>query len=248
MRRLKYFFIVAILGVFVHSSNGYGATFDIYPVKIFFDSKNRIEKLTIKNLAEKTLNLQIRVFSWTQDGNGMDVYEDTKDILLFPKTLSLKPDEEKIVRVGSQIPSSDREKTYRIIVEELPPLTSEQKEGSVVHILLRISIPIFVASREKKLEAKIELRGIENGNLLFDVLNTGNTHFIAEKILIKGVDEGSNEVFSTSQNGWYILSNMRRTFSVPIEKEVVHTLKRLHIFLKGNDGFEVQRVFSLGEN
>jgi fimbrial chaperone protein len=60
------------------------ASFDVSPINIFFDGQKATEKMTILNTGDGDLTLQLRLYRWTQDGEGLDVYEETKDLVAFP--------------------------------------------------------------------------------------------------------------------------------------------------------------------
>ncbi len=56
-----------------------------------------------------------------EPGRGrLDLYEATDELVFFPKLLVLKPDESRMVRVGIEGIPPEKEKAYRIYLEELP--------------------------------------------------------------------------------------------------------------------------------
>ncbi|MGV8075544.1 MAG: hypothetical protein AB2L11_13440 [Syntrophobacteraceae bacterium] len=61
------------------------ASLDIQPVKLYLGNEKKVEKLTLKNLDEVDFPLQIKAYKWTQNDNGEDIYEDTQDVIIFPK-------------------------------------------------------------------------------------------------------------------------------------------------------------------
>jgi fimbrial chaperone protein len=99
--------------------------------------------LTLRNDAEHPLNVQIRVFRWTQ-ANGAERLERTTEVVVSPPMATFAPGMEYVVRV---VRPSKRpvigEESYRILVDEVPDPT-QQKSGEV-HFVLRYSIPVFFA-------------------------------------------------------------------------------------------------------
>lgn len=221
------------------------AVFDIYPVRIFMDSKNRTEKVVIKNLDSKELQIQVRVFSWDQTEQGEDKYEETNEIVIFPKILKIKPSEEKVIRVGCQVPPDGREKTYRIMVEELPPVEQSNQQGVRINILLKVSVPIFLSPVAKKRSGEMEFEGVKDDTLLITVNNNGNVHFIASQLKIKGTDRSGSEIFSTTQNGWYILAGRKKQFSVKLDPKIAEKLFGINVVVHGDEGFGIEKWFQV---
>ncbi|MBM4137860.1 MAG: molecular chaperone [Nitrospira sp.] len=94
------FLILTILFLLRGSANP--ITFDINPVRIFFDAKVTTEKLNVRNSGDRDFSLQLRVYKWSQDAHGEDIYEETTDIVIFPKIVTIKKGEEKIIRIGTK--------------------------------------------------------------------------------------------------------------------------------------------------
>jgi P pilus assembly chaperone PapD len=98
--------IVSSLPVFV-----FAASFDIKPVRLELSKETPLEKLVIKNVSDKEFPLQVRVYEWNQNEKGEDVYTETDDIIVFPKIMTIKCDEERYIRVGSKVVPGTTEKT-----------------------------------------------------------------------------------------------------------------------------------------
>ena len=112
--------------VFAPAHSLRASAFHVTPIRIDFDRTTTSAVMTLVNESTEELRFQISVASWQQDKQGQMQLTPTDDIVFFPALLSLKPGEERKVRVGRTVTPSDVEKTYRISFEELPPL---QKAG-----------------------------------------------------------------------------------------------------------------------
>jgi fimbrial chaperone protein len=187
--------------------------------------------MTLVNESTDELRFQISVASWQQDKQGQMQLAATDDIVFFPALLSLKPGEERKVRVGRTVAPSDTEKTYRISFEELPPLlkAGEPPKGSQVKIITKMSIPIFVSPDNRKTAAEIADTAISKGKLSFDLKNSGNVHYMAQSVRVIGLGEGSQAVFDRQRQGWYVLSGETRTFDMDLNPEECARLKSLRI-------------------
>lgn len=97
--------------------------------------------LTLRNDEGSDVNIQIRVFKWSQ-ANGKESLEPTTDVVASPPALKLAPGLDylvRIVRVSKQTPQA--EESYRIFVDQLPAVrTGDQQQ---VNVLIRQSIPVF---------------------------------------------------------------------------------------------------------
>jgi len=207
------------------------SAFHVTPIRIDFDRTTTSAVMTLVNESPEELRFQISVASWQQDQQGQMQLTPTDDIVFFPALLSLKPSEERKVRVGRTVTPSDVEKTYRISFEELPPLlkAGEPPRGSQVKIITKMSIPIFVSPDNRKTGAEIAEGGIRNGKLTFDLKNGGNVHYMAQSVRVIGLGEGNQAVFDRQRQGWYILSGESRTFDMDLKPEECAKLKTVRI-------------------
>lgn len=187
--------------------------------------------MTITNVSEDDISLQIKVYIWSQNGKGEDVYDETNDIVLFPKMLKVKKGEERLIRVGANLRPDGSEKTYRIYVEELPSERA-QTEGATVRLLMRAGVPVFISPLRSSASGKVESLSVKNGNVEMNVKNDGNRHFIITSLSIKGEDGQGKELFSKELGGWYLLSGVSRSYVVEIPADICASSARVKVEVK----------------
>lgn len=94
--------------------------------------------------AKRPINVQIRVFAWSQSG-GIETLTPTTDVVASPPSTKLGPNAQYVVRVVRVSKAPVRaEESYRVIVDELPD-PSRKKAGTVA-LALRYSVPVFFAT------------------------------------------------------------------------------------------------------
>jgi len=220
-------FICSVIFFLILPQEVFSANFSVSPVRIFFDSKNRITILTIKNESEEKLTLQLRAYKWQQDEEGKDIYLPTKDIIFFPKIFKIQNDEEKLIRIGTKIPPGRHEKTYRLYIEEIPePHTIET---TAVRILLKVGVPVFISPLKTVTKGSIEKVEMRNGSLFITAKNEGNSHFIIKSVKVEGIDTEGKEVFNTEIGGWYLHGGNSKGFTVEIPADNCLKIKILRI-------------------
>lgn len=190
------------------------ATFTVDPTQIFLSGRNGSVLLTLRNESNETLQFQLSVFAWTQSPLGQMELEPTEDVVFFPTLLTLKPKETRRVRVGSATPQDVREKTYRIFVEELPPI---ERVSDGVRVLTKMGIPIFVRPVKEVATATLNDLRQEDGTLQFTLTNAGTVHVVPQSIKVRGL-AGSNTAFDRELEGWYVLAGGRREFDMAFPK------------------------------
>lgn len=241
-RRLFY----ALCIVLLFEGIAAGAGLDIQPIKIYFDARSRIDKLTVKNVSDEDLSLQARVFIWSQDANGRDQYEETTDIIIFPKIMKLLKGEEKFIRVGTNLIPSGNERTYRIYIEEIPVEKPRPEEGATVRMAMKIGVPVFVSPLKSNPKGTIQSFSMSSGKPVVEVKNTGNIHFIITSLNIKGTNDKDKETFSKELGGWYLLNGASRIYEVSIPAEVCTDLAKIHIAVK-TDRFSMNETFNINK-
>ncbi len=117
--------------------------------------------------------------------------------------------------MGATSPAASVEKTYRLILQELPAFKTSSRTLNV-QVLTRQSVPIFVEPAEATTSGQIETLSVDHSTLAFTVRNTGTRHFIARKIRMTGFDVAGKQLFTHTTVGWYILAGGSRHYELPI--------------------------------
>jgi fimbrial chaperone protein len=195
----------------------FASGFKVTPVKILLTRRVPTALLTLKNESDRTVRLQASVFAWNQDREGRMQLAPTPDIVFFPTVLSVKPGEERKVRLGTGVAFGPLEKSYRIFFEELPELErAGSSQGSQLQIRTRMGIPIFLQPNEPEKGSRIETMAALAGILRFSVRNTGNVHMNLRGIRVKGLGPMGDARFERESDGWYVLAGGSRDYEIEI--------------------------------
>jgi fimbrial chaperone protein len=199
-----------ILGLFflslTWSADGWTTTFNVTPLQVFLSAKSPSALVEIRNTGTASTRFQLSVLAWDQSPARHMVLTPTEDIILFPSLLVLAPGETRKVRVGTASPLTQMEQSYRIMVEELPSEETQHSPGGYVHVLSRITLPLFLQPPKRVPGAEIQTVTIQNGRAYFAISNTGNVHFSVLRLQLKGVDAAGEIILNRPLEGWYVLA------------------------------------------
>lgn len=151
----------------------------VSPVGLDLPAGRAAATLTLRNDDAAPMNVQVRLFRWTQGPDG-ERYEPATDVVVSPPIAPRAPHSERVVRVVRTGPDvAGREDSYRVIVDELPPPPGT--EGREVRLLMRHSIPVFftpAGSHAPKVAwsaavdgAAVKLTGVNRGGRRLRVSN-----------------------------------------------------------------------------
>jgi fimbrial chaperone protein len=205
------------------------STFTVNPIQVFLSRRTTSGLLTLRNESSESLRFELTMFAWSQSPSGEMKLEPTQDIVLFPSLLTLKPSEERRVRVGHVGVPGAREKTYRIFVKELPPLDGASSGG--VRVLTNMGIPVFVRPDKEVATASLEALRQHDGRLEFALSNTGTVHVVPQRIRVRGL-AGTSQLFEQPLQGWYVLASSRRDFSVAVPVDTCRRVTTLMVHVE----------------
>jgi fimbrial chaperone protein len=186
----------------------------VSPIRLDLGRDAKSGAVTVANDADERLQVQMKAFEWTQDAEGKDRYEETGEILFFPRLMILEPKEEKILRAGIRVPAAAKEKTFRLFIEEIPG--PRKSEGVNVAVAIRFGVPIFVKPLKEEARGEVGAMTMSAGALLVPVNNTGNVHFVVQSVLVRGRNGAGEEIFSRELSGWYLLAGVSRGYATTV--------------------------------
>ena len=206
--------LLALLILLCLTTSATAGDWRVIPIRLFLGPQIKNDSVRLINSATESLNLQMKATLWTQNDQGEDVYEETGDIIFFPRVLSIPPGEERLLRVGYKFPATTTEKTYRLFIEEIPNAAPGQ--ASAVMVAVRFGLPIFVAPPNPLQSAAIESIMLDQGVVSAQVNNTGNIHILPSKVAISGKNATGATVFTHDLRAWYVLTGNQRSFSTTL--------------------------------
>ncbi|WP_425292810.1 fimbrial biogenesis chaperone, partial [Acinetobacter nosocomialis] len=117
----------------------------------------------------------------------------------------------RVVRINPEPISG--EKTYRIIIDELPKPVDSRKASQGVNVLLRSSLPVFVVNKDAitQLNWKIDTHQKEPS---LNINNVGNRHALLNDLtLVDNTENKSYPIKVNTVNG-YILAKQAKSYSI----------------------------------
>lgn len=114
-------------------------TLAVLPVNIQLAAGQQATTVGVTNQGASTTSIQIRVYAWDQK-DGLDNLVASDAVIVSPPLASIAAGTTQVIRLILREPAEGVEATYRILIDQIPP----PAETGVVHVVLRLSIPIFV--------------------------------------------------------------------------------------------------------
>ena len=221
------FGVLAFLPAFLSSDIVRAGEWRVTPIRLDLGRDAKSGAVTVFNGSEERLQLQMKAFEWTQDGEGKDRYEETGDILFFPRIMIFDKQGEKILRAGIKATALAREKTYRLFVEEIPePIKAE---GARVAIAIRFALPIFVKPLKEETRGEITGLSMSGGVVTAAVKNSGNVHLFVRTVLVQGKDGAGKLVLTKELSGWYLLAGAQRVHTAEVPADVCREIARVDV-------------------
>ncbi len=147
------------------------ASVRVEPVLVEVEAPGSATTLTLRNDDHQAIDVQIRIFRWSQS-NGQEHLEPTTDVVVSPPLTTLSRGAEYLVRVVRVAPRPvEGEESYRVIVDEIPDRAASR--SGIVKFALRYSIPVFFLAPqtpEPRLAWSIDRSG---AHLVVAVQNSG---------------------------------------------------------------------------
>ncbi len=195
----------------------------ISPVTVSLTPPARVAQVTIRNPSDQPLRIQVSGFAWTDAPDGSIKMLAAQDIIVFPQLVTIPPLGTQSIRAAIMSAPGAVEKTYRILLDVLPPLSGAQDRltapGVQLNIRTRFTLPIFQEPIARRLAGQIAGASAKGATVEFTIANSGNMHLGGDEIRIIGRNSAGRVVFSHPFQGWHVLINSRRTFSLDVPQD-----------------------------
>ncbi len=117
----------------------------VSPVSLDVAAPATSTAVTVSNSSDKPIDVQVRVFRWTQV-DEREQLAATDDLLASPPFATLAPGGQQLIRLARVRSEPLRgEECYRLLVDELPD--AESSDGQAVRFVMRHSVPVFFGAK-----------------------------------------------------------------------------------------------------
>jgi len=211
------------------------AAFSIDPLLVRFDADTKNAVMTITNTSAKDIRFELKAFAWDQTPpDGMMQLAPTSDIVLFPPLITLKAHGVQRVRVGTTAAQGPMEKSYRVMIEELP--SGQAAPGAAtVAVRTRVGVPVFIEPTRSTLSGRIDAITIDKRVMSIVLTNTGTAHVMVDSVVVRGMSGPDQVVFEDSLQGWYVLAGKTRTWTYAMKPAQCRTVKSIEIEVYGEE-------------
>lgn len=222
MRRLLHWVIP--VGAMLCALSAQAGSLSVMPVVVALSGHKVREAITVTNQGDERVTTHVDVVSWTQS-DGKDIFAPTTDVLLNPGVFTLEPGQAQVLRLGWRgKPPLDTERTYRILLREVPPATSTQTASASpagalptqVRVLLELRIPIYVAPHKVVHQTDWQTRRVDGDTLEVRFKNLSNVHTVVHDLQLAS---GSGAPLGTPLDVHAaVLAGQERHWTLPLPK------------------------------
>jgi len=212
-----------------------GQSLSVLPVNILFTPGQKATSLTVTNQGKGETAIQIRAFAWSQQ-SGDDELSPSDTVVVSPPLASIAPGATQVVRLILRQPPRDREATYRILVDQIPP----PAEAGIVRIVLRMSIPIF-AEPTTRVVPHLQFHVERDGGSAFLVASNDGAHH--EKIRDVALWTSDGHKLDTKSNASpYVLAGATRRWPIEAQGSLPAPSETLRLTAHADSGAIEQQV------
>lgn len=226
MRAITLATIVA--SIVVAAGTAQAARFQVQPTQVALSGEHHTGSVTITNRSDRAVRFQVKAMAWDEAEDGAMKLVPSDDLVVYPTLFTVDAGASRSVRVAAAAAPAARETSYRIFVEELPPLRrSDDPTPARITMLTRMGIPVFLPPRAPRFDGVVtaELHG---GNLGVRLLNRGTVHVRVASVRVIG-DRGGVVSFDRTQTGWYLLAGRARRYPLALSAADCARLGRVRV-------------------
>lgn len=189
----------------------------VAPTTLSLQASQNADGIWLSNIGNDVVHAQVRVYHWTQDGQG-DQLVPSRGLIISPPMLQLMSGDRQLIRIIRTTPppigKGSVEDAYRLAIDELP-IGTQGKPG--LKFVLHYSVPIFIEPADSASLSPQLQWSLQPGDkgVALQVSNNGNGH--AQLAGVSYIDASGHRTEITQGLLGYVLpgSTMRWTLKPP---------------------------------
>ncbi len=191
------------------SGTAEGGGLSVAPVQLTLAEGTRSTSTIVSNPGNGPVTVQVRLFSWTMVGDE-EVYGPATDAGFSPPLFRLEAGGAQAVRVVAKAPAGPLERSYRLVIDQLPLAGAPGQ----LQLPVRMILPVFVApaagvSRSRYLEWRARQEPKTN-QVTITVKNRGAVH---AKFVELAVQDGDKSKVIAPGLAGYALAGQERSWT-----------------------------------
>ncbi|UGX89030.1 fimbrial biogenesis chaperone [Phyllobacterium meliloti] len=227
----SYLALLAVVFGLIFAQEGRAASLQVSPISVDLTAPARASSVNLRNTGTRPVNVQIRVFKWTQT-EGKDQLVPALDVVASPPAASIQPDAAYTIRIArnGSAPPAGGEGAYRLLIDELPEVNL-RRSNTGVGFVVQYSIPVFFGTRSASSELHWNISR-DKGNLVLEATNKGNRH--AKIANLKVTSSVGPLPFGNGLNG-YVLPGSTMRWVAPVGARHISPGSSVNITASGDD-------------
>ncbi len=186
-----------------------GGGLSVAPVQLTLAEGTRSTSTIVSNPGNGPVTVQVRLFSWTMADNE-EVYTRATDAGFSPPLFRLEAGGAQAVRVVAKASAGPVERSYRLVIDQLPLAGAPGQ----LQLPVRMILPVFIApapgvSRSQKLEWSAR-QDPKTNQVTVSVKNLGAVH---AKFVELAVQDGGKSVMIAPGLAGYALAGQERSWT-----------------------------------
>lgn len=117
----------------------------VWPIFQVIEAEQKASALWLENRGSQPVTLQLRTLAWQQQGYR-DKYADQNEVVASPPFATVPPGQRQLIRlIRTSPPPTQTEKSFRIIIDEVPAAgTTAAKDSAGLKLQMRYVLPLFL--------------------------------------------------------------------------------------------------------
>jgi len=190
------------------------AGLQISPFSITMPADKKADEVWLRNSSAEVVHAQVRVYRWSQ-ADGEDVLSPEQNMVASPPMVQIEPGQQqlvRLVRVGPLSGPAAEERSYRLLIDELPVDRTTSKAG--LNFVFRYSVPVFIsgtAPAKPVLDWSLRQDGSQ---VWLRIANSGTSH--AQLANIEFTPSGGKTIMAVNGLAGYALPGQYRSLRLEL--------------------------------
>lgn len=200
-----------ILAAFaILSAPAFAGTLEVAPTTVVLGQDTKTGVLYVNNDGNAPVTVQIEPFDWVQSG-GADRLTPSESLMASPPIAAIPAQSKQTVRLMTAPASGAGERSFRLVVSELPDLS--RRADRSIQVLTQFSLPVFIGGAASGRSSVSWDTVLGSGGLALAVRNDGSHH--AKLSGLRIVEPGGESQTLPGNGLVYILAGSTRSWKIP---------------------------------